>query len=57
MGRETKTITVTASVSRHNSEQDKIDNDMLEYLRREIQDLVDDAHAEGAFYHVDVWGP
>lgn len=40
MGRETRTISVSGSVSRHNSQQDKDDDQAMEDLRMEIEALV-----------------
>lgn len=60
MGRELKTITISASVSRHNSEQDRYDDAFMERLREEIDAAV--ARARSAMPHtstgfVDVSGP
>lgn len=51
MGRQTKTIQVTTSVSRHNSEQDRIDDEALERLRKKIEEAVTNVQAE----YPDAW--
>jgi hypothetical protein len=60
MGREIKTITVSASVSRHNSDQDRYDDDFVYELRKGIEALVAELRAEypdTSFGYVDVSGP
>lgn len=61
MGYEDKTITVTATVSRHNSDQDRYDDAAVETLREKIAEAVDEttrAHPN-AFQRLvpQVWGP
>lgn len=41
MGRETVTLTVTASVSRHNSEEDRENDAALDRLRRVIETVLE----------------
>lgn len=57
MGRETKEIRVVCSVSRHNSEQDRQDDESLEWLENMIKAIVAAEHAAGAFYSAWVEGP
>ncbi len=40
MGRETQSTTIRASVSRHNSEQDEIDDALWEEIRNRIDVLI-----------------
>lgn len=46
MGRQHVDLKITASVSRHNSEQDEIDDDLWDELRDEISDLLCKARYE-----------
>lgn len=57
MGRETKEIRVTVTVSRHLSEQDNRDDAALDDLRWIIEKAVEREHRAGAFYSYDVSGP
>lgn len=57
MGREIKTITLSVGVSRHNSEEDRLDDASLEWLRGMIEALANCEHAAGRFSYVDVSGP
>lgn len=42
MGYDTRRITITAAVSRHNSEQDRLDDEALLSLRWELDKLIAD---------------
>lgn len=60
MGRETKTITISASVSRHNSEVDRYDDAFMDSLRVKIEALIAQHRSErphGSIGYVDVQGP
>lgn len=52
MGRDTKHITIDATVSRHNNQQDRDDDEALENLRMEIESLI----AADPNYSRVVWG-
>lgn len=56
MGRETLELTIYASVSRHNSKQDRIDDAAFARVRAKIEKLLKEEHEDGAFYSWDLWG-
>lgn len=60
MGRETKTITVSLQVSRHNSDQDRYDDDAVARLRQEIDNAVAvtrERYPNMTAGYIDVSGP
>lgn len=55
MGREYRTISVTCSVSRHNSEQDDLDEAAYDHMREAIEQLVKHSHYQDISPMVDGW--